>query len=79
MKNLLLIIFIISITTNVFSQRAKFGDNTPKPLKRLQEFNKIRNSENKDLKKARLDAINQSNNIIYNYNSGYDFLCLFYY
>ena len=66
MKNLLFVIIILSYSINVFSQRAKFGDNTPKPLKRLQEFNKIRQSENIDLKKARLDAISQSNQIIIN-------------
>lgn len=74
MKNLLLIIIILSFTNSIFSQRAKFGDSTPKPLKRLNEFSKIRYSKNIDIRKARLDAINQSNNIIRNNSKNKDLL-----
>lgn len=52
------------IGSSLFAQRAKYGDNTPKPLKRIRNFDIIRQSDDINTRISRLNAIKQSNKLI---------------
>lgn len=62
-KNIIYLIIFLLFST-AYSQRARLEDDTPKPLKRIINFNAIRESDSVDIKEARIKSIEQSNRFI---------------